>query len=58
MVTAQLSIPVKYGKMMIKEIQRLRPHPGDDILVDGEEFFVCSVALQAGEAKVLAAVHP
>jgi DNA-directed RNA polymerase specialized sigma54-like protein len=57
MVTVELSIPAKNGKIMIKEIQCLRPHPGDDILVDGEDFFVCSVALQAGESKVLAAVN-
>lgn len=41
---------------MTKEVPCLRPHPGDDILWDGEEFKVRAVALQAGESKGLASV--
>jgi hypothetical protein len=56
MVTVELSIQATNGKWMTKEIPCLRPHPGDDLLVDGEEFHVRAVALQAGESKVLASV--
>lgn len=41
---------------MTKEITCLRPHPGDDILIDSEQFEVRATALQAGESKVLAKV--
>ena len=38
---------------MTKEIICLRPHVGEDILADSEEFHVDGVALSAGEAVVL-----
>ena len=57
MVTVDLSIQATNGKWMTKEISCLRPHPGDDILCDGEEFQVRAIALQAGECKALAKVR-
>jgi hypothetical protein len=56
MVTVELSMQATNGKWMTKEIVCLRPHPGDDILVDSEQFEVRTVALQAGESRVLANV--
>ncbi len=41
---------------MTKEIACVRPHVGDDILCDSEEFEVRAIGLQAGEEKVLAKV--
>jgi hypothetical protein len=56
MVTVELSIQATNGKWMTKEIACIRPHIGDDILCDSEEFEVLAIALQAGEDKVLAKV--
>ena len=56
MITVELSTLSREGKWLTKEIACLRPHPGDDILTDGEEFRVNAVALVAGEAKALANV--
>lgn len=53
MVAVEISIKASNGKFFVKEIVCLRPHPGDDLLVEDEEFSVRAVALPAGEAKVL-----
>lgn len=54
MVTVAVSVRSKEGPFYEKEIACLRPHPGDAILTDSEEFIVREVALVEGEAKVLA----
>lgn len=56
MVTVELSIQASNGKWMSQEIACLRPHPGDDIFIDGQVFQVRATALEAGESKVLARV--